>query len=115
MQAHRMRGRFSPLDAERIGDLAFAYAVQDRLVSLQQDAGGGDIIGWKLGVTSARMQDMVGINQPIAGAILSSHHHRSGVELHLALASHSKLIKIDRAFAGANFCDFHRLIGFARG
>jgi 2-keto-4-pentenoate hydratase len=83
-RAHRMRARFSPLDADRIGDLEFAYAVQDRLISLWQAAGEGEIIGWKVGVTSARMQDMVGISQPIAGAILSRHRHGSGAELHAA-------------------------------
>jgi 2-keto-4-pentenoate hydratase len=81
---HRMRARFSPLDAERLGDLEFAYAVQDRLIELWQDAGEGEIIGWKVGITSARMQQMVGIRQPIAGAILLRHCRESGAELHTA-------------------------------
>jgi len=82
--AHLMRARFSPLAAERIGDLDFAYAVQDRLIALWQAAGEGDIIGWKVGVTSARMQEMVGISQPIAGAILSRHRHNAGAALRAA-------------------------------
>jgi 2-keto-4-pentenoate hydratase len=84
VHAHRIRAKFSPLDAERIGDLEFAYAVQDRLISLWQDTGEGEIIGWKVGVTSARMQEMVGISQPIAGAILFRHRHKSGAELQAA-------------------------------
>jgi len=81
LQAHRERERFSPLDADKIGDLDFAYAVQDRLISLRKDAGEGDVFGWKVGVTSARMQAMVGISQPIAGAIFSLHCHQSGAVL----------------------------------
>jgi 2-keto-4-pentenoate hydratase len=84
VQAHRARRRFAPLAAEKIGDLDFAYAVQDRLVALWQEAGAGDIIGWKVGLTSARMQAMVGVSQPIAGAILSAHRHVSGAVLHEA-------------------------------
>jgi len=83
-QAHRARQRFVPLEAGKIGDLEFAYAVQDRLVGLWQEAGAGDIIGWKVGLTSARMQAMVGIGQPIAGAILAGHCHGSGAVLHEA-------------------------------
>jgi hypothetical protein len=35
--------------------------------------------------------------------------------LGFSLAPHSKLININRALAGADFCDFHRFVGFARG
>jgi 2-keto-4-pentenoate hydratase len=84
LQDHRRCVTFSPLDAGKIGDLNFAYAVQDRLISLRKDAGDGDIVGWKVGVTSARMQAMVGISQPIAGAIFSRHCHKSGAILHLS-------------------------------
>jgi 2-keto-4-pentenoate hydratase len=81
LQEHRKRVRFSPLYAGRIGDLEFAYAVQDRLISLWQDSGAGDVIGWKVGATSAPMQAMVGISQPIAGAIFAGFRHESGAVL----------------------------------
>ncbi len=76
-----MRVRFSPLEDHWIGDLEFAYAVQDALVARWQEAGKGHIAGWKVGVTSARMQAMVGINQPVAGAILAKRVHTSGAVL----------------------------------
>ncbi len=82
--AHRARARFVPLESHRIGDLNFAYAVQEKLISRWQEAGEGPIVGWKVGVTSARMQAMAGIDQPIAGAILAKRMHASGAALNSA-------------------------------
>jgi 2-keto-4-pentenoate hydratase len=79
--AHRERARFVPLAPDRIGDLAFAYAVQDRLVSHWRSAGEGAISGWKVGLTSARMQAMTGISEPAAGAILARRERASGAVL----------------------------------
>jgi 2-keto-4-pentenoate hydratase len=78
--AHQRRDPFTPIPA-RWRDLNFAYSVQDRLVSRWREAGEGDIVGWKVGLTSARMQAFAGINQPIAGAILSRHQRQSGTTL----------------------------------
>jgi 2-keto-4-pentenoate hydratase len=80
-EAHRARARFVPMTADRIGDLDFAYGVQDRLVSHWRNAGEGAIIGWKVGLTSARMQAMTGISQPASGAILARREHASGAVL----------------------------------
>jgi 2-keto-4-pentenoate hydratase len=69
---HRDRIAFSPLSAEHIGDLGYAYAVQDELVSTWLEETGGQIAGWKIGLTTRRMQQLCGVNQPISGAVISS-------------------------------------------
>jgi 2-keto-4-pentenoate hydratase len=94
---HRTRAHFTPLPADRLGDLEFAYAVQDALVGARLAERQDRIAGWKIGLTTARMQQMCGIDQPIAGAILAStvhaspgqvrasDHVRLGVEMELAV------------------------------
>lgn len=56
---------------EVAGDLALAYAVQDRALELWTPRL-GEIAGWKVGLTSPRMQRLCGVAQPIAGAILAT-------------------------------------------
>lgn len=58
-------------------DLATGYAVQ-RL--LRQ--GRGDLIGWKLGVTSRAKQAQVGVDSPIRGFLASDHVLDHGEPLH---------------------------------
>jgi 2-keto-4-pentenoate hydratase len=71
-ERHRNRERFT-LDAPagRAGDMGFAYDVQDRLIPLLAGPGEG-IAGYKIGLTTPRMQAMCGIDEPIVGAILES-------------------------------------------
>lgn len=78
---HRGRTRFAPLPQHRLGDLAFAYAVQDRLIQLRQTDGAGAVAGWKIGFTTAPMQALAGIGEPAAGAMLASGLRSSGAEL----------------------------------
>ena len=49
-------------------DLPAAYAVQR-----EQRAGRGDIVGWKLGVTSRAKQKQVGVDSPIRGFLATDH------------------------------------------
>lgn len=79
--AHQSRALFTPMPPATLGDLNFAYAVQDHLVSRWRHAGEGDVMGWKVGLTSPRMQAFAGINQPITGAILSRRKRPSGATL----------------------------------
>jgi 2-keto-4-pentenoate hydratase len=67
--------RFEPVP-EVAGDLDLAYAVQDR-THARLIAGHGDIAGWKVGLTTPRMQQLCGVAQPIAGAIFASRIHAS--------------------------------------
>jgi 2-keto-4-pentenoate hydratase len=66
---------------ELSGDLALAYAAQNALLARWQAEGLGDIVGWKIGLTTPHMQAMAGIDQPIAGAILSTRAYPSGAQL----------------------------------
>ena len=54
-------------------DVPLAYRVQERFV-----AGlGGTAVGFKVGLTTARMQQMCGVNEPISGVVLASRVLRS--------------------------------------
>lgn len=67
--------RFEPM-AEVSGDLDLAYAVQERSHD-HLIARFGEIAGWKVGLTTPRMQQLCGVAQPIAGAIFASRIHAS--------------------------------------
>jgi len=75
---HRGRAPFAPLPGHRQGDLAFAYAVQDRLIQMRVADGAGPVAGWKIGFTTAPMQALAGIGEPAAGAMLARGLHASG-------------------------------------
>jgi len=64
-------------------DLAGAYAIQaafvDRMVATH-----GPRIGYKIGLTSARMQKMCSIDHPVAGVVLRSRMRPSGARLELS-------------------------------
>jgi 2-keto-4-pentenoate hydratase len=76
VREHAERRLFQSLPSEVQGDLDFAYRVQDAV--LERWSGPfGEIAGWKVGLTTARMQQLCGVSQPIAGAILASRLHRS--------------------------------------
>lgn len=70
--------------AFHIGDLDAAYAVQREYVRLQMQTRDVGAVGYKIGLTSPRMQAMCGIDRPIAGVILADRVHRSGVCLELS-------------------------------
>jgi 2-keto-4-pentenoate hydratase len=57
------------------GDLALSYATQEAL--WPRMAPGAAIVGWKIGLTTPRMQQMCGIDEPIVGAILAGRVHAS--------------------------------------
>lgn len=59
-------------------DLAGAYAIQEALVERFIPIH-GPRVGWKIGLTSARMQQMCGIDHPVAGAVLASRRQHSGI------------------------------------
>jgi 2-keto-4-pentenoate hydratase len=52
-------------------DSADAYAVQREYVLLQQTPSGSSSAGYKVGLTSQKMQRMCGIDSPVSGVILS--------------------------------------------
>lgn len=85
---HRTRQRFATFPELR-DDLALAYAAQDALLARWMGEGQGDIIGWKIGLTTPHMQKMAGVTQPIAGAILSARTKESGA--HIVAADYLRL------------------------
>ncbi|WP_353182949.1 2-keto-4-pentenoate hydratase [Bosea sp. (in: a-proteobacteria)] len=81
---HDGKARFRPFAATSgIASLDDAYAVQDRYVSLLKPRRGAPV-GYKIGLTSQRMQAMCGIDQPIAGVVLADRLHRSGARVAIA-------------------------------
>jgi 2-keto-4-pentenoate hydratase len=78
LRIHRTRARYRPLDAAlRAGPLEDAYRIQDTVHGLMTAGGRGDIVGWKIALTSKAMQQMTGVDQPAAGAIFSTVVHQS--------------------------------------
>lgn len=81
---HERKDRFRPFARTNgIASLDDAYAVQERYVSLLKPRCGAPI-GYKIGLTSRRMQTMCGIDQPIAGVVLADRLHRSGARVAIA-------------------------------
>jgi 2-keto-4-pentenoate hydratase len=67
--------------ANGIGDMAAAYRVQSAFVDLLSRASAARPAGYKVGLTSPRMQAMCGVDQPIAGVVLANRIHRSGATI----------------------------------
>jgi 2-keto-4-pentenoate hydratase len=70
-----------------IDGLADAYAVQAALVEQMRPAFGRRV-GYKIGLTSARMQKLCSIDHPIAGVVLEKRLCASGVRLSLSSLIH---------------------------
>jgi 2-keto-4-pentenoate hydratase len=80
--AHQRGVRFQPFAAAAgIGTIDDAYAVQREFVRLANQAPGAGIAGYKIGLTVKRMQEMCGIDSPIAGIVFQDRVHKSGAKL----------------------------------
>jgi 2-keto-4-pentenoate hydratase len=64
-------------------DIAGAYAIQAAYNRLQERKFGRRM-GYKIGLTSKRMQAMCGVNHPNSGVVFEKRVHRSGVTLPLS-------------------------------
>lgn len=77
--------RFVPFAADfDIADLDAAYAVQDAYVARLRRTSDVRPAGYKVGLTSKRMQAMCRIDTPVAGVVLDGRVHASGAELRLS-------------------------------
>jgi 2-keto-4-pentenoate hydratase len=74
-EQHRDGVRFQSI-AELLPSKEVAYAVQDELVQLMIPSEGSPR-GYKIGLTSLRMQQMCGLNEPVAGRVLARRIHRA--------------------------------------
>jgi 2-keto-4-pentenoate hydratase len=60
-----------------------AYDIQDKYVPLLR-AVHGEVVGYKVGLTSKAMQTFCGIDHPIAGVVLARRVHQSGASVRRA-------------------------------
>ncbi|MBM3570416.1 MAG: hypothetical protein FJX46_16870 [Alphaproteobacteria bacterium] len=67
--------RFKPRDA------AEAYAIQRAVRTRLIAEGRGPQLGWKIGITTPQMRAHLGVEQPIAGAVLRQGRHEPGATL----------------------------------
>jgi len=82
LDEHRARQPFAPFrDDAALRDLEQAYAVQDAFIARLAASRGTSSAGYKIGLTSARMQAMCGIASPIAGVVLADGLAASGTTL----------------------------------
>ena len=91
---HTARGSGTPIepltDDHPAMDMADAYRVQQDLVA-RLLAGGDRVVGYKLGLTSAPMQQMLGVDSPDFAPVLASHVHQDGAEIAVADFIHPRV------------------------
>lgn len=85
MEDHATGKPFRPFsEARGIRDLAGAYKVQEALVRRLRQRENAEPCGFKIGLTSKKMQEMCGIDSPLAGYVLANRLHQTGVVLNPA-------------------------------
>ncbi len=118
MDAHKNRQTYvsvAPLfDLETMED---AYDVQVAFVALKNQASGAKPIGHKIALTSKAMQEMCGVDRPLAGFVMDQVTHRNsapaeateipvesfmhaGIEFELAVFVGADLVPIGRPYTG---------------
>ena len=82
MDEHSTGVRFRTYSAEfGIFDIQDAYGVQREFVRLQIEKRKVSPKGYKIGLTSLRMQALCGVDSPLAGVVLSDRIHLSGANI----------------------------------
>lgn len=82
---HADRRRFEPFAAKLgIEDMSAAYDVQDVVVQRRSAESGARPVGYKIGLTSPRMQQLCGVNTPLSGIVLDKHVYLSGAAVALS-------------------------------
>jgi len=80
LKGHDDRAPFESLVREAgISDVKTAYDIQDAYVHRLLARNGARPAGYKIGLTSPRMQEMCGIGHPIAGVVFDTRIHASGM------------------------------------
>ncbi len=67
----------------KISNPTEAYAIQDSFISLKKTRGFGSIGGWKIALTNPKMQQLVGVDRPVEGAIFRPLIYQNNVTLFL--------------------------------
>ena len=82
---HVGRVRFAPLEPwPDKPDEAFAYAVQDGLMARRRARTGEAVAGYKIGLTTPRMQKLCRGDRPISGVMLEGGQRRSPARIAVA-------------------------------
>ncbi len=84
LRQHDAREQSRPLGGLERSDLGNAYQVQREFVRLLRARSGAAVAGYKVALTTKRMQAMCGIDHPGAGVVLANRVHPSGVVLKAA-------------------------------
>ena len=81
---HAVKAHNDMLPSEyRVNSLERAYQVQDVIIA-EMMTNGREIAGYKVGLTTPRMQAMCGIDQPIGGAVFADVLDKSGASISLS-------------------------------
>jgi 2-keto-4-pentenoate hydratase len=94
--------------AVRPANIDQGYDVQDRLVDLL----GAPVIGWKLGVGSAKLKQQSGVGRSIAGRVLGNRRHDPSATVKLSFAA-PVTVEFEIAFVLGEDVD-HRFTGDAK-
>jgi 2-keto-4-pentenoate hydratase len=82
LEEHATRKQFRSISEERgIRDLDCAYKIQEAFVRRLRAREHAEPRGSKIGLTSKKMQEMCGIDSPVAGYVLENRIYESGVVL----------------------------------
>lgn len=71
LDAKHARRTLAPISNELALSMEDAYAIQQALTSLRLESG-QEVVGWKLGYTSAAMRQQMGVDQPNFGPLLTT-------------------------------------------
>jgi 2-keto-4-pentenoate hydratase len=86
---HKSAKPYHPFEESiRSTSLRNAYLIQEAFLKLLMEAERGYLAGYKIALTSKTMQEFCGVDQPLAGAILSSVIHQSPLKLSYADFQH---------------------------
>ena len=105
-EARNSRLPIEPLtDARPDLSVTEAYEIQRSLVDLIMAEQGGEIVGYKLGLTSKPMQELLGVHEPDYGPVLSSMVFEDGSSIDLNNYIQPKveaeiLLLLDKPLAG---------------
>ncbi len=83
MAQHEAKSVFTPLH-NRIRTFEDAYIVKDAFVARQLKKYNTDICGYKIGLTALKLQEMMKIEEPTEGEVLSTRVHNSPFTIKLA-------------------------------
>ena len=84
-QSLRSGQTIAPLVARYPGiEISDAYQISRHMLALREDSDGEKVVGKKIGVTSAAVQEMLGVFQPDFGFLTDAMEYANGAEIPMA-------------------------------